>query len=114
MSDEFDRSLLEEALPAHEPPASFADRVVAAVDVPRAAPHLGRTVAIAAACVAATVAVFLMLERNGTQRLGGSGSLQTSARQEVLLGGRGTAVAEPGAELSWNVERSGDARIEQP
>ena len=114
-SGRFDRVLLEAALPAAEPPPGFADRVLAAAHQRDVKPtRVGRWVALSAVvAVAATVLVFFGLEHFAFPALGGSGEMEAAGREEVRLGGRGVAVAEPGSALGWHVDRRGAARIEQ-
>jgi hypothetical protein len=109
-SGRFDRVLLEDALPAAEPTAGFADRVVAAVDR-KEPPRRWPVFAAAAAGIAATVLVFMTVGHHST--LGGSGRVDVGARAEVQLGGRGIAVAEEGSTFDWRVGKDGAAKIDQ-
>ena len=109
-SGRFDRALLEDALPAAEPTAGFADRVVGAIDQ-KAPVRRWPVFAAAAAGIAATVLVFVTVGHRSA--LGGSGRVDVGARAEVQLGGRGIAVAEEGSAFDWRVGKDGAARIEQ-
>src|SRR5262249_28507632 len=108
-SGRFDRVLLEAALPAAEPTAGFADRVIEGIDRKPQRARRWPMLLAAAAGVAATVLVFFALRPS----LGGSGRIEAAERQQVELGGRGIAVAERGSALEWRVARSGAARVEQ-
>ena len=110
-SGRFDRALLEDALPALEPTAGFADRVVEGIDrEPQTARRWPLGLA-AVAGVAATVLVFLAFGRQPS--LGGAGRVEAAERQQVDLGGRGIAVAEPGSAIDWRVARDGAAHVAQ-
>jgi hypothetical protein len=109
MSDDFLDDDKLRAWPAPEPPEGFADRVVAARRAPE--PRRRRwwpAAALAAAALAAATALALWPGR-ATEH----GTASVSERTELALGGRAIAVAEAGAALSWTVEGSGAARIEQ-
>ena len=112
-SGRFDRALLEDALPAAEPPAGFAERVVAAQHLTDRKEPVRRwpVFAAAAAGIAATVLVFVTVGRHPT--VGGSGRIDVGERAEVQLGGRGIAVAEEGSAFDWRVRKDGAAQINQ-
>src|SRR5258708_5402261 len=93
---------LFEKWPAREPPAGFAERVIAARRGRRIAVRIG--VAVVAACV--LVGFF------GWPR-GTSGAAAPLQRASVALGRRGVAVAEAGAALRWQVDARGAARVAQ-
>jgi hypothetical protein len=109
-----------DAWTAAPPPAGFADRVLAARRAtPPAAPAspspLPRPVRTAAIVVsAACVGAFAMAAIRG---LGGESTAATRGesvggpRRSIALGGRGVAVAEAEAALTWSVD--GAARVEQ-
>src|SRR6516225_2486149 len=109
-SGRFDRALLEDALPAAEPPAGFADRVIGGIDAQPARKPWPMALS-AAGGVAATVLLFFALGNHHT--LGGAGRVDVGAREEVALGGRGIAVAEEGSAFEWRVGKDGAARIDQ-
>jgi hypothetical protein len=95
---------------AMEPPADFADRVMAARDAgaQKSPPTRRLRAAIGAGLLLATAAAWLFAVRGG-DAIGQAAPLQ---RASLQLGRRGIAVAEAGARLDWQV-RSGDARIRQ-
>jgi hypothetical protein len=109
-SGRFDRALLEDALPAAEPPAGFADRVIGGIDAQPARKPWPMALS-AAGGVAATVLLFFALGNHHT--LGGAGRVDVGAREEVALGGRGIAVAEEGSAFEWRVGKDGAARVDQ-
>lgn len=126
-----------EALAAFEaarPSPGFADRVLAAAAeaAPDAAatkaapapegghrapaPPMGRPPRpsrtrrlLGAAVLAASAAGLFVLLRPTTS----TGEARPRVRQEIALGERATAVAEPGADLSWQVDRRGRAEVHQ-
>ena len=104
MTDEEKPVLDDETLaawPAAEPPAGFADRVLAArAESP--APRRRAGWWVAAGLAAAGVVLFVW-PRGAVEK----GTLANTARVETRLGERAVAVAEPGASLHWTVE--GDA-----
>src|SRR4051812_19552625 len=110
--DKIDRDKLIAAWPADEAPAGFADRVMGAWQAgeQRPAPRRGRFWAVTGACAALVAGVLLFGTR--VQSGDASGSRLVSGRESIALGNRGTAVAEAGAELSWQV-RGGDAQVTQ-
>lgn len=101
---------------AAEPPAGFADRVMTAWSDearPEAPPAPTRRriwpiAAAAAAFAAVSVASFDRLPEPASE-----GSVVASSREEVAIGERAVAVAEPGADLSWRVQRGGETVVEQ-
>ncbi len=108
--EEIDRATLHE-WSAVEPPADFADRVMAArAEGQRERPRPGRGLRafLGAALLLGTAAMWLLAVRSGD----GSGQASPAARVSLLVGRRAVAVAEPGSLLSWSV-RSGKARVEQ-
>lgn len=102
---------LDEALGAYEtpaPPSGFADRVIAATEAPEpASPKRAPWLIGGAMAAAAAVAVALAWPAGPVE-----GALEANAREEVSLGPRGVAVAEPGAALSWRADDA-TATIEQ-
>ena len=101
-----------------DPPAGFADRVIAAARQAQAAPPPARrwrairAAVIAVVAVAASVTSVLLLGG------GGSGSPEegarvVKARETILLGRRGVAVAEAGTELTWTLSAAGSAELHQ-
>jgi ferric-dicitrate binding protein FerR (iron transport regulator) len=132
LSDE-ERRALAEAWPEAEPPAGFAERVMGAARAPAAAgtgldpetivassraPQPRRRGALAALVVAAAVAgagvVWLTHGHGGAVPVKLAGGVQSvGARQQIDIGGRAVAVAEPGASLSWHVAADGGARLQQ-
>jgi hypothetical protein len=94
----------EKHWPVEEPPEGFADRVVAAASG-RRRPLVPALIAVAAVAAAAIV---LVAYDTGVSR----GSRTPLARESLAIGARGTAVAEPGAELSWLVQ-GGRADVDQ-
>ncbi|HJL18827.1 MAG TPA: FecR domain-containing protein [Sandaracinaceae bacterium LLY-WYZ-13_1] len=105
--DELDQILETYEVP--EPPAGFADRVMAAAH-PRPARRWSATswgvLAAAAVLALALALVGLWPTRPVT------GALHARRRTEVTLGARGVAVAENGARLRWTVDGT-RAEIEQ-
>jgi hypothetical protein len=113
-----------------DPPAGFADRVVAAQRAappaaagptvpavfaaapgsPRARRRVPPWAVVAAAAAAALLLVQLRSASRGSGDLAGSAS--PLARQSIRIGQRAVAVAEGGAALSWALE-SGRARVAQ-
>lgn len=95
-----------------EPPAGFADRVVATARG-QAAPRPARRRSLAAAIAAVVaVAASLVLLRGST----GSpeeGARVVVQRETIPLGRRGVAVAEAGTELTWAISAGGAAEIHQ-
>jgi hypothetical protein len=110
MPDSIDREALDSWQVA-EPPAGFADRVMAAREAAASepAPRPGRKRAIVGALfLLSSAAVWLWMVSWGN----GGGQVAAAARTSVKLGSRGIAVAEAGARLDWKVER-GEALVEQ-
>lgn len=110
MTDE-DKPVLDDetlaAWPAAEPPAGFADRVMAA----RAERPARRRSAwwVAAVAVAAGVAGLFAWPRGTVEK----GTIAAGSRVETRLGERAVAVAEPGASLRWTVGSGGDGAVVQ-
>jgi hypothetical protein len=110
--DEKDR--LRALWPADEPPADFADRVLAAAQGTRTAterPLKARRWLAGAALMTAAALVALLVRPGGASTA--TGRALVTERQTLQLGGRGLAVAEAGAELGWSVSGAA-ARVEQP
>ncbi|HJZ84471.1 MAG TPA: hypothetical protein VKN99_04830 [Polyangia bacterium] len=108
---------LAEAWPAAEPPAEFVDRVMAAFrasEQPGARSSASRRrrngLVAAGAIIALAAAVFLVVRAQPAV----SGRILAVERESIRLGSRGVAVAEPDAELGWDIARSGRAQITQP
>jgi hypothetical protein len=99
---------------AQEPPTGFVDRVMAARvgAVPKTAPARFQTwpwtTALAAACAALVVTAVQQWPEGPSE---GSGTAHEIS--EFALGKRGTAVAQPGAQLRWSVARGGAAVVDQ-
>jgi hypothetical protein len=93
-----------EQWPAGEPPAGFADGVLAA----RRRPMARRVIAIGASIAAGVLLASFLVSRGDA-----SGSVDARERTTVQLGVRGVAVAEEGSSLHWSVSRGGSARIAQ-
>jgi ferric-dicitrate binding protein FerR (iron transport regulator) len=100
------------------PPAGFADRVLEARAATRAEaasttarPARWRGGPIAAALVAAAALAWVVATR-APSAPSAHGALAAERRTTIELGGRGVAVAEPGAALTWEVER-GSAVVSQ-
>jgi len=121
--DLLDRGDLD-AWDVDEPPDGFADRVLEArregvasePEVPRRSRGRRSSPPIkwaAVVVVAACAAVLLFALRRGPSVPAASGQVTAEQRTEVRLGGRGVAVAEAGAVLSWQVDKSGAARLVQ-
>ncbi len=95
-----------------EAPTDLADRVLEGVRRPARVPgrsfRRGTAWAMAAA---AAVAVLLLLAPPPTET--STGSYRAPRRGSIRIGGRGTAVAEAGADLDWTVSPVGAARVEQ-
>ncbi len=95
------------------PPAGFADRVLDAREATRTPRSHRRWVLLggaALACAAAAAALVVMV-RSGDRAAGGT--IAATQRSSTRLGDRGIAVAEPGTELTWRVDGSGAADIDQ-
>jgi hypothetical protein len=100
----------EDSWPAQQPPAKFAEKVVAAAMREHRASSRRRYLAAGAAVVvlaAAGIALFV-----GTHTTTSSGEARAERRTEVAIGSRAVAVLEIGAHISWNgdtvVQDSGD------
>jgi hypothetical protein len=111
-----------EAWEAEAPPEGFVDRVMAAAgQAPTTAADPGprpdrsrrlRLVLVGSALAAAVATgTALLLVRPVGQAA--EGSLSARERSTVPIGGRGVAVAEPGADLAWRVASGGAARVVQ-
>lgn len=97
-----------------EPPAGFADRVVAATRgraVPGPARRRRRPI-VAMLGAAVALAASLVVLRGGEDR-GAEGARVVTERDSLVLGGRGVAVAEAGAELTWAISATGSAEVHQ-
>lgn len=104
-----------EAWQVPEPPADFADRVIAArhrAPVAEPAPSSRWRWGVVAAVAAAAMLLVLLRADRGAPAAA-SGEVAATSRQTVQLADRGVAVAEAGAELSWKVDARGAARVEQ-
>jgi transmembrane sensor len=112
---------LRALLPAQAPPRGFADTVLTVRrEGPRidplpwwSGPRTRFVVGMATLVVGVAVLVLYPLVRPGTRPDPSSGGRETTARETIPLGGRGVAVAEPQAQLSWAVDRKGAARVTQ-
>lgn len=102
-----DHEKLDQEWPAAEPPAGFADRVLAARRRELRKPRWPWLAALGAAA-AAVAALALFSMRQPIQ-----GMAAPLERAQLALGTRGIAVAEPGSALRWTVEPSGAARVQQ-
>lgn len=89
---------LERAWPADEPPSDFAERVVARALAERRPARSSRKLAWLGAGLAAAAAIALFFALRAPVA---SGELAASARAEIAIGERATAVLEPGARLAW-------------
>lgn len=117
-----------------EPPAGFADRVMAAREAGAAvgsgpaseespaarpktrAPGRGRLLRAfaAGAAIAASIAIAtLELFAPAPLRVASEGRAAPSAQAEVRIGGRAVAVVEAGASIAWKVGAGGATRVEQ-
>ena len=107
MNDDFtpDERRALDAWDAPAPPADFAARVMA-----RARPRrpLWRTLAIAA-CVVAALGVALWARQPKPL----AGEVVATTRTTVDVGGRATAVCEPGTHLRWSVASDGTAEVHE-
>jgi len=96
--------------PAQEPPADFAERVVAAARAESrnpAKPRRGRIAAgvLLVGSLAAGIAFAVHLQSRGA-----AGDVTAEARREVRVGTRAVAVLEPGAHVKWHgddIEQTG-------
>ncbi len=98
--------LRDSAWPHEEPPADFADRVMARIGddnvaklgpiAPRGRSRWARPAAAAYVFAAAAAILFAL---RPTAPAGGEARAET--RREIAVGGRAVAVAEPGAHLKW-------------
>src|SRR5438105_8541579 len=94
---------------APEPPAGFADRVMAARDAnAQKSPSRRLRALLGAALLVGSAAAWLLAARAGDA----AGEADFDARASLKIGGRGVAVAEAGARLSYRVHR-GEAQVEQ-
>jgi hypothetical protein len=101
---------------AHEPPADFAERVVAVLAARDAAPPprsrglrarwIGGIAIAGAACALAVVAV-------RSPHRAAHGSVTATQRTTAALGDRGIAVIEPAGALTWRIAGSGAAELTQ-
>lgn len=113
-----ERSALEAWAPL-APPAGFADRVLAAREIPAVRSRLRRrwrwrwpmTAAAIGAAGAAAAVIAIVVNRAPAQ--GDSGQVAATRRTTALLGRRAVAVAEAEAELRWRVDADGAASIDQ-
>jgi ferric-dicitrate binding protein FerR (iron transport regulator) len=106
--DEFATRALEHWR-AEEPPAGFADRVLAAREHAVSPRRIARwAVAAAIAGLAISAWSFARAHRAST------GDQSFASRETVELGKRGRAVAEAGTHLAWSISAAGDARVSQP
>lgn len=96
-----DLDALYRALPVARPPAHFADRF--------AAPPRRRWGIAAVAALAAAALVFALLWPAGPRE----GAIEATAATTVQLADRATAVADPGARLSWSTA-GGAVVVDQP
>lgn len=98
-----DERRLEEAWDVDEPPAGFAGRVVhEAIQKPEPAKARFPKKSIAFAVLALAAAVLVWF---GVSRVPSVGEATASARMEVAIGKRATAVLESGASVKWNGDR---------
>jgi hypothetical protein len=116
-NDEDDQLLTEaqrNAFVADEPPAGFAERVAGAWDEERTTRpprRRGFSIVVGALTLAAAAAMLLWLRLPPAATA--TGDREVSERTSFEVGRRATAVAEPGAALSWRVATDGTARVEQ-
>jgi hypothetical protein len=93
-----------------EPPPDLADRVLERLQAERQPPRRGRAVLGAVAIsVAAALAIGLGWPRGRVA----SGEARVTTRATLALEHRGTAVAEPGATLRWQIAADGAAEVVQ-
>jgi ferric-dicitrate binding protein FerR (iron transport regulator) len=96
---------------APTPSAGFADRVMNRWEEDRAPRRRNPMTFWAAAAVLALVVGSAGLTFLGRSTV--TGATLTAKRESISLGNRGIAVAEAESALSWNVNKSGEAAIEQ-
>lgn len=97
-------------LPAMAPPDGFADRVLAARVAPVSTRRRWPIVAIGLG-IAVAASVAIVIARGGPRS--GHGELATTERTTLALADRGVAVAEAQTQLTWRVDSSGAAEIDQ-
>jgi ferric-dicitrate binding protein FerR (iron transport regulator) len=94
---------------APEPPAGFADRVMAARDAnAQKSPRRRLRALLGAALLVGSAAAWLLAARAGDA----AGEVALDGRASVKIGRRGVAVGEAGARLQYRVH-NGDARVRQ-
>jgi ferric-dicitrate binding protein FerR (iron transport regulator) len=105
---------------APEPPAGFAQRVVANLQpAPAASPAPTRSplrvpaIVAAAASVAAIAVALLRGVGAPVKSAASTGMVAAPQRRSVDLGSRAVAVIEPGGELAWSIAASGAAEVSQ-
>lgn len=104
---------------AMEPPAGFAERVAAAwqqEQSARAQPprRRGLSLVVGALTLAAAALLMVLMHPPSARGRGERVAHHTvEARTTLDVGGRATAVAEPGSDVAWRVAASGAARVEQ-
>jgi hypothetical protein len=92
-------------------PAGFSVRLMVAIDdVPAPRAYRYRRWGIAAAVVAVAIVAIVLMTRTSA---GAAGQQFAVVRETAQLGTRGVAVLEPGADIRWVVDSSGDAEIDQ-
>lgn len=92
---------------AKEPPPQFAEKILAR----DAAQRSSKRVWIGAVAIAASVVFVALAMRGGREAV--HGTHHASVRTTLVLGDRATVVSEAGTELSWSIDRSGRAELEQ-
>jgi ferric-dicitrate binding protein FerR (iron transport regulator) len=112
---------------SQEPSNDFAVRVVRSLESPTATTadvtagpdpvwpsrSTKKIIYIVAAAAVMTTAVAMLRTRSSVETAAADGNVVTTARRTVAIGNRATVVAEGGAMLSWHVDRSGAAQVEQ-
>jgi hypothetical protein len=110
-----DERVVLDAWEADVPPPGFADRVVSGGRTAPPAPRRragGLVLGFAGGALVAA-AIALVLARSPSPSHAAAGARTVTARETIALGRRGTAVAEAGASLAWEVSAGGAARVEQ-
>jgi hypothetical protein len=95
------------------PPAGFADRVLAAREVPPVATRSRWPVLLAGTLAAAAAAAILLVTLRDPSQAARGELVDAKTRTTRALGHRAVVVAEPSASLTWRIDDDGDAVIDQ-
>jgi hypothetical protein len=106
-----DPALRDDGL-AQAPPAGFADRVLATAQPVVRHERASRRPALWLSAAVAVAAAFAFAVWAATPKVQ-SGGWRAERRESIVLGERGVAVAEAGADLHWLLHRGGPVEVEQ-